>query len=103
MAYGMSLHGAVPFRSGGGREVALASALKVVVMPTVAWLLARFVFGFSGHALFTTVILAALPTAQNVYNFASRYQRQVVVARDSVLVASVAAIPTMVVIAALLA
>ena len=82
---------------------ALASLLKVVLMPTVAWLLARFVFGFTGEALFATVILAALPTAQNVYNFAHRYDRQVVVARDAVLVASVAAVPSMVVIAALLA
>jgi malonate transporter len=104
MAYGMSLHGAVPFRAGSGRrEVALASLLKVVLMPTIAWLLARFVFGFTGEALFATVILAALPTAQNVYNYAHRYDRQVVVARDAVLVASVAAIPAMVVIAALLA
>ena len=104
MAYGMSLHGAVPFRAGTGRrEVLLASVLKVVLMPTVAWLLARYAFDFSGQALLATVILAALPTAQNVYNFASRYERQVIVARDAVLVASVAAVPAMVVISALLA
>lgn len=104
MAFGMSLHGAVPLKAGSGRrDVILASALKVAVMPIIAWLLARFVFGFSGHDLFVIVILAALPTAQNVFNFASRYERGIVLARDAVLVSSVAAIPAMVIIAALLA
>lgn len=104
MAFGMSLHGAVPLKAGSARrDVILASALKVAVMPVVAWVLARFVFGFAGHDLFVIVILAALPTAQNVFNFASRYDRGVVLARDAVLVSSIAAIPAMVIIAALLA
>jgi predicted permease len=48
-------------------------------------------------------VLAALPTAQNVYNFSSRYERGEIVARDTVLLTTILAIPVLVVIAALLA
>ena len=49
------------------------------------------------------VTVSALPTAQNIFNFASRYDRGVVVARDTVLITTIAAIPALVIIAALLA
>jgi predicted permease len=47
--------------------------------------------------------MSALPTAQNVYNFAARYQRGVVVSRDTVLVTTIASVPALLLIAALLA
>jgi predicted permease len=104
MAFGMSLHGARPFRAGSGRaEIAVASALKLAIMPLVAYLLAHLVFGLHGTALFAAVVLAALPSAQNVYNFASRYERGMVVARDIVLTTTAISIPVIVLIAALLA
>jgi malonate transporter len=104
MAFGMSLHGQRPLKRGTGRkQVAAASVIKVAVMPVIAYLVGRFVFGLAGDALFAVVTLSALPTAQNVYNFAARYQRGVVVARDTVLVTTVASIPALVLIAALLA
>ena len=104
MAFGMSLHGMRPFRAGSGRlEIVVATFLKSVVMPVVAYLVARFLFGATGPALFAAVVMAALPTAQNVFLFASRYDRGVAVARDVVLLSSVAAIPVLVVAAALLA
>jgi predicted permease len=49
------------------------------------------------------VALGALPTAQNVFNFASRYQRGEALARDTVLVTTIAAIPALLIIAWLLA
>lgn len=103
MAFGMSLHGARPLRD---REVLasvlVASAGKSVVMPVISWGLA-LALGLHGHALFAAVALGALPSAQNVFNIASRYQTGVVVARDTVLVTTIAAIPAMLVIAALFA
>jgi malonate transporter and related proteins len=104
MAFGMSLHGERPLLKGSGRkQVAAASVIKVAVMPVVAYLLGRFAFGLTGADLFAVVTVSALPTAQNVYNFAARYQRGVVVARDTVLVTTVASLPALLVIAALLA
>ncbi|MEC5151545.1 AEC family transporter [Cryobacterium sp. GrIS_2_6] len=104
LAFGMSLHGERVLRPGSGRkQVALAAVLKVAVMPVVAWVLGRFAFGLGPIELFAVVTVAALPTAQNVFNFAARYDRGMVVARDTVLVTTIAAIPALLVIAALLA
>lgn len=104
MAFGMSLHGSRPFRAGSGlREIIVASLLKAAIMPAIAYLIARLVFGLHGTALFAAVVLAALPTAQNVYNFASRYGRGEVIARDTVLLTALLAVPALIVIAALLA
>ena len=61
------------------------------------------VFGLHGHALFAVVALAALPTAQNVYNFAARYERGIPIARDTVLLTTLLAVPALLLIAALLA
>jgi malonate transporter len=103
LAYGMSLHGARPLRSAVDRvPILVASCGKAVVMPLVAWAVASLL-GLHGHALFAAVALGALPTAQNVFNFASRYQRGETIARDTVLVTTVAAIPVLLVVAALFA
>ncbi|MFE4468183.1 AEC family transporter [Leifsonia sp. NPDC056824] len=104
MAFGMSLHGSRPLQAGHGRvEIATAVLLKSVGMPLVAFAVARYAFGLEGHALFAAVALAALPTAQNVYNFAARYERGMPVARDIVLLTTLFAVPVLLVIAALLA
>jgi malonate transporter len=104
MTFGMSLSGQRPLAPGSGRrEIITASVLKTVVMPVVAFVLGRFVFHLDAHHLFGVVVLAALPTAQNIYNFASRYERGVVVARDTVLITTIAAVPILFVVAAFLA
>jgi malonate transporter and related proteins len=104
MAFGMSLHGSRPLQAGHGRvEIATAVLLKSVGMPLVAFAVARYAFGLEGHALFAAVALAALPTAQNVYNFAARYERGMPVARDIVLLTTLFAVPVLLVIAAFLA
>ena len=103
LAFGMSLRGARPLRAAQERvPIIVASAGKVVFMPLVAWAVA-VLLGLHGHALFAAVALGALPTAQNVYNFASRYQRGEPTARDIVLLTTLAAIPALLVIAWLLA
>lgn len=103
LAFGMSLHGQRPLRAGTGRrQVAVASGIKVVVMPIVAYLFARYTFNMDGLELFAVVTSAALPTGQNVFNFAARYDRGLVVARDTVLLTTAASIPVLLLIAALL-
>ena len=47
--------------------------------------------------------LASLPTAQNIYNYAARYQTGVVLARDTVLVTTIAAVPVLLLASILLA
>jgi predicted permease len=104
MAFGMSLVGQKPFAAGEGRSrIVVASVLKAVVMPVVAWFVAHLGFGLDGAELLAVVTLAALPTAQNIFNYASRYDTGVVIARDTVLATTVASVPVIVVIAALLA
>jgi malonate transporter len=104
MGFGMSLHGSRVLAPGTSRkDVILASALKLAAMPVVAWLLAHFVWHLEGHRLFVVVVLAALPTAQNVFNYAQRYGRGVTIARDTALITTALSIVALVVIAALLA
>lgn len=74
-----------------------------MLRPVIAYLIGRFGFGLAGAELFAVVTVSALPTAQNIFNFASRYGRGEVVARDTVLVTTIAAIPAPLIIAALLA
>jgi predicted permease len=76
--------------------------LKVVVHPLIAFVFARFALGLGGHELFAAVVTAALPTAQNVYIAAQRYRHGIVVAKDTVLITTVVAVPAMAGMAALL-
>lgn len=104
IGFGMSLHGQRPLAAGTARrDVLLASALKLAVMPLVAWLVGHFLFGLEGQQLFAVVVLAALPSAQNVFNYAQRYDRGTVLARDVVLITTVLSVPVLVLVAALLA
>ena len=104
LSFGMSLSGTRILAPGSDRrDVILASILKLVIMPLTAWALADFVLGLEGRALFVVVVLASLPTAQNVFNYAQHYGRGVIVARDTALVTSVGAVPLLMIVAAFLA
>ena len=59
-------------------------------------------FSLTQVGLFAVVVAAALPTAQNVYVTAQRYQVGVAVAKDTVLLTTVLAIPAMFAVAFLL-
>lgn len=95
LAFGISLNGVRILKRGESprRDVALASVLKIVVQPLVAYLIGRHLLDLTGHALLAAVIIATLPTAQNVFTYASRYQRGMMLARDAGLVTTLAAIP----------
>jgi hypothetical protein len=103
LSFGMSIHGQRILQPGANRrDVIVASAFKLLLMPTVAWAVGHILFGLNGTALFGVVLLAALPTAQNVFNYAQRYDRGVALARDTVLITTIGAIPILVLAAALL-
>lgn len=104
ISFGMSLPGSRPLRPSPDRlQVLAATALKTALMPVATYLIARFLFGLDGERLLGAVVVSALPTAQNVFMFASRYGRGITLARDTVLLSSVLAIPALIVVAALLA
>ena len=49
-------------------------------MPAFAVAIGAFVFHLDGELLYVAAILAALPTAQNIYNYAATYQKGTVIA-----------------------
>ena len=84
-------------------EIAVAAIVKLMVMPLIAWLLGVFVFSLAPHALFTVVILAALPSAQNVFNYSQLYGVATPLARDSVVLTTLLSLPILMGLAFLLA
>jgi predicted permease len=101
LAFGMSLHGTRPLRRGEPRAaVGVASVAKLLVMPVVAFVVARLL-GLDDAAVASAVTLAALPTAQNVYNYAARFGRGEILARDTILVTTIGS-PVVLLVAALL-
>ena len=100
LAFGLSLAGRAPLQKGDGRtETFVATFLKIAGMPLIVWVLGRFVFGLEGQHLLASVIMAALPTAQNVFLFASPYGRGMTVARDVILCTTVLSAGALVVVA----
>ena len=103
MAFGMSLYGSKPLRKDSNRAaIATVAVLKNLIMPAIAFLLAYFVMGFRGATLYACVVLAALPTGQNVYNYAARYNVGLSFARDGILFSTVTSPICIAVIAAIL-
>ena len=98
IAFGMSLNGSRPLQAAAARRVdtLLASGFKLGVQPAVAYLFARFALGMEGQALFAVVVTSGLPTAQNVFVAASRYKTALTVAKDTVLITTVVAVPAMI-------
>ena len=103
-AFGMSLRGSRLLDTPGQKlETILAASIKNVLMPLLAYLLAQFVFGLDAQEVFAATVLAALPSAQNMYNFAVRYNVAVGLSRDIVLLSTIGAVPVILVISLLLA
>ena len=96
ISYGISLFGQrVLGASGRRRDVLLASTLKLFVMPVIAWVFAQFVFGLSAHEVLIVVVLAALPTAQNVFNYSQRYDIGEAISRDTVFITTIGCVPVL--------
>lgn len=94
ISYGISLYGQrVLGASGRRRDVVLATSLKLLVMPAVAWAIGRFVFDLPDHDVLVVVVLAALPTAQNVFNYAQRYGVGETISRDTIFLTTIGCVP----------
>ncbi|MFG2310697.1 AEC family transporter [Streptomyces sp. NPDC048566] len=103
LAFGISLcGGSLPGRGADRAPVLLSVALKAVGQPLAAWALAVAVLGLHGAPLLDVVVTSALPAAQNLFTFASRYGVAETLARESVLLSTIAAVPVLVLVAALL-
>lgn len=103
LAYGVSLRtGPLPGAGEPFGQIATIAVLKLGVQPLTAYLLARYALGLTGGELLAVVVVAALPTAQNVFLFAVRYRQAEVLARDSVFVTTLGSVPVLLLIAGLL-
>lgn len=88
---------------GAGRRSGLWLAVgwKLAVMPGLAVVVGTAA-GLSGAQLLAPVVTAALPTAQNVFMYASRYGAAKDLARDAVLLTTAGFVPVVLLAAALL-
>ena len=104
LAYGISLR--LGPRPGSGEppiQIATLVSIKLVVQPITAYLIGAYALGLVGRDLFAVTVIAALPTAQNVFTFAVRYDRGVILARDMIFVATLLSVPVILIITWLLA
>ena len=103
VAYGVSLRlGPLPGRGVPAGELGLAVGLKLVVQPVVAYLVGRLI-GLDDASLLAVTVISALPTAQNVFVIATRYDRGALLARDAIFVSTLGCVPAVLVAVALLA
>ena len=104
LAYGVSLRlGPKPGADASAGELGWIVTVKLLLQPVAAYLAGRFALGLEGEALLAVAVLSALPTAQNIFVHATRYDRSVVLARDAIFLTTMLAVPVILVITALLA
>ena len=102
LAYGVSLRlGPLPGAGEPPVQVATIVALKLLLQPACAYVAARLL-GLEGLDVLAATVIAALPTAQNVFTHAVRYNTGVILARDSIFISTLASVPVLIVIAVLL-
>ncbi|MEI2819526.1 MAG: AEC family transporter [Marmoricola sp.] len=93
LSFGVSLRlGPRPGAHGSSPLIATLVALKLVAQPLAAAAIG-VAFGLHGHQLYAVCVAAALPTAQNIFTLAMRYQRSVPLIRDAIFVSTFASVP----------
>jgi malonate transporter and related proteins len=101
IAFGMSLSGRRVLAPGPDRVATItAVVLKTAGMPAFAFLLA-VALGLARDATYAVTVLAALPTAQNIFLYAQRFQTGLVLARDAIFLSTVVCVPALLLIAVL--
>jgi predicted permease len=101
LVFGMSLRGMRLGVADFSRDVLLATTLKVAVHPAVAFGVGSLL-GLDGRELLALTVIAALPAAQNIYVYAVNYDESRSLARSTVLLTTVLALPAIVVVSILL-
>ncbi len=97
VAFGISLRlDPLPGYGPDSRELSLVAPIKVLVHPAIALALGRWVFDLPTPDLLAVTVIAALPTAQNIYLISSRYRVRTLLARDAIFVSTIASIPVIV-------
>lgn len=100
LAFGISLQVGPRAGSGGSfPHVATLVGLKIVVMPLIALALGLS-FGLGRVPLFAVVVTSALPTAQNIFTYAVRYDRAIPLARDAIFFSTFGSLVVILVLAA---
>ncbi|MEZ0108028.1 putative permease [Catenulispora sp. EB89] len=112
---GMSLHGgkrAAPEATNQAKfartrksvvtETIASITLKTAFQPVLAYVLAHYVLNLPAHDVLAVTLCAALPTAQNVFIYASEYALDTTFARNSVIFSTVASMAGLWTVAALL-
>jgi len=102
VAYGLSLSSGTRDSITLQRDVVLAVLLKNFLQPVAAYAVGRWALDLHGTALLAPTLLAALPTAQNVYVYAVHYRTGRTLARSAVLLSTLLSIPIMTAITGLL-
>jgi malonate transporter and related proteins len=101
IAFGMSLSRRGVLTPGPERRATIAAAvLKTAGMPAIAFLLA-LALRLPQHAAYAVTVLAALPTAQNIFLYAQRFQTGLPVARDAIFLSTITCVPVLLLIVVL--
>lgn len=93
LGYGIALRLGPGLGAGIGGQLWATSLLKLVVQPLVAWVVAAGLLGAEGLPLLAIVVTAALPTAQNIFVHATRYDVGTAVSRDTILITTLGSVP----------
>ena len=103
LAFGISLKDgwALPVR-GTRSQLSYITVGKLVLQPLVAWVIGGPLLGYSGIDLFAIIVTSSLPTAQNVYIYSMQYRQSEALMRDAVFITTDLAVPTLVIVAALI-
>ncbi|TWG02812.1 hypothetical protein FHX80_111223 [Streptomyces brevispora] len=95
---GLSLHGGPANRTqrvAGRTEVGATVALKTLVQPLIAFLVAGPLLGLPDQQVLSVVLCSALPTAQNAFIYAREYGLDTGLARNSVVASTVVSMLTL--------
>jgi len=87
---------------GEVRPAVLLALLKLVAHPSLVWLIAGPVLGLEGLWVSVAVLMAAMPSAVNVYLFGARYEAAPGVAARTVLLTTVGSVVSLSVVLTLL-
>ena len=102
IALGVSLGGARPLHNGPDAEPRyVVVAIKVLAQPALAYLIGRLL-GLDGGLLLAAVVMSGLPTAQNIFVFATRFNQAPSLARDAVVLSTLVGAITLMIVAVLL-